>query len=271
MANFGRLSGQVAARTEKFAKRINRQLDRLEAAGPYASYAARDAVAGAVANFLAAYSSKVVALTKSSKKRIADMGSLENTKMRTRAIEELQAQTKGELAQVFDNYARGRIEERDFRTQAQSIIRRGALAAAIVGVGGVGELTQNILTAVQRQVSRQFNLLDGFINEMSTRELTQRDRARTLQYGNFLHSVAVNAKRQMTLDNADDEELEERRVLGAAEHCEDCIALASEGWVPAGTLPPIGVDTRCGDSCRCTIETRQVPENQRQSQPVPET
>lgn len=50
---------------------------------------------------------------------------------------------------------------------------------------------------------------------------------------------------------------EVRRILGNAEHCEDCIRYAAMGWQPNdGTLPPPGSQSRCGSFCRCRMEWR---------------
>lgn len=51
------------------------------------------------------------------------------------------------------------------------------------------------------------------------------------------------------------EKTEERRVLGAADHCSDCIRWAALGWQPIGTLPPIGASI-CRANCHCHFEYR---------------
>lgn len=45
----------------------------------------------------------------------------------------------------------------------------------------------------------------------------------------------------------------ERRVLGEAQHCEDCLEQSEMSWQPAGVLADIG-DTACGPGCACTFE-----------------
>jgi hypothetical protein len=45
----------------------------------------------------------------------------------------------------------------------------------------------------------------------------------------------------------------ERRLLGVAEHCPDCIDFAARGWQPVGTLPPPTVGSRCMSNCKCTM------------------
>lgn len=268
MADFGQVTGAKRSRSEKFKKRL---IDIIESTGKRSivgPQGAADAVIGAIARFLDAFGSKTVVLNRQSKKRLAEMNDVERVKLRTRAIEELQAQTKAELSDVLDRFARGRIDEAEMRREGRDVLRRGALAAAVVGAGGVGNLTENALTAVQRMLSRQFNLLDGFINDMAPREITNRDAARMKQYAGFLHAVSEQVKRQVAIDSLGEREGREKRNLGAAEHCDDCIELASLGWVPIGTLPPIGSETACGDNCHCTIETRPVSEVEEQSEPV---
>jgi predicted ArsR family transcriptional regulator len=50
----------------------------------------------------------------------------------------------------------------------------------------------------------------------------------------------------------------ERRVLGVAEHCDECAEEASRGWVPIGTLTPIG-GLRCLTNCKCQFEYSNGP------------
>jgi hypothetical protein len=48
---------------------------------------------------------------------------------------------------------------------------------------------------------------------------------------------------------------EYRNQLGDAEHCRECIAQWNKGWVPMGSLVPIGART-CRARCRCFYEYR---------------
>jgi hypothetical protein len=51
---------------------------------------------------------------------------------------------------------------------------------------------------------------------------------------------------------------EEMRVLGLAEHCDDCPPLAGF-WAPIGSLPRIGA-TQCITNCKCTKVYRRPGE-----------
>lgn len=49
-----------------------------------------------------------------------------------------------------------------------------------------------------------------------------------------------------------------RRILQPAEHCDDCIEYADMGWQYPGALPPPGVGSKCGQSCKCYMVRRYV-------------
>jgi hypothetical protein len=53
---------------------------------------------------------------------------------------------------------------------------------------------------------------------------------------------------------------EERLVLGDAEHCQGCIDDNARGFVPIGTLAPIG-SRECRQNCRCHFSYRRRPIN----------
>lgn len=266
MANFGQLTGQIRSRSEKFKKKLATILDTVR---PLDSplKTTPDTVLKATAKFLAGFGSEVARLNKMSRAALSRRDPAQQASMRAFAIRKLTNETRAAIEATVTQYARGKIPIATLKTNLQAILRRQALAAAVIGVGGVGNLTSNVLAAVQRQLSVQFEKLDGFISSLSERDITQRDRSRANLYANSSHMISQTAQRQFSLDTYGEENLEERRFLGGSEHCEDCIAYAAEGWVPAGSLPAPGEGSVCGASCRCTIEVRPV--NIDQSQPVP--
>lgn len=266
MANFGQVTGQIRARSEKFKKRLATILDTVRPLDGALRHTP-DVVLKSTAKFLAGFGTEVARLNKMSKAALSRRDPAQQAAMRAFAIRKLTNETRSAIEKTMTEYARGKIPIATLKTNLQAVIRRQALAAAVIGVGGVGNLTDNVLQAVQRQLSVQFEKLDGFINRLSERELTQRDRATSLLYANSSHMISQTAQRQFNFDTYGEENLEERRFLGGSEHCDDCIAYAAEGWVPAGSLPAPGEGSVCGASCRCTLETRPVTIEQ--SQPVP--
>jgi hypothetical protein len=260
MADFGQVTGQKVARSQKraqkFSVKLQAAIERIPTLFETGNVAA-DAVLKATGKFLASFGTDVARLNRISRQRLTVLDPQQQNMLKTRAIAEIVAITRTELADQIERFARGRIDRYGLRDNIRDSLRVQALASAVIGVGGVGNLTENTLLAVQRQLSNQFRLLDGFIEQVSDAP-SATERARLAQYANSAHTIAQTAQRQFRLDTlgTDDSDLEERRVLSGAEHCDDCLELAGLGWVESGVLPAIGQGTVCGNACRCTIETR---------------
>lgn len=250
------------------AEKITDQLQKVASDPNFQLVGSRGGMAAvkAVANFLASFGSKVARLTKTAKGQLLQQDYTQDQQMRETAIDKLQATSKREIKNALDRYAQGKIDKVALRATLQSTLKRQALTAAIIGVRGVGNLTDNVLTAVKRQLSVQLAYLDGFLETVDNREVTPRGRARAAQYANASWAISQTAARQFNLDTSGVSavQLEEKRRLGGSEHCEDCLDLAEGDWEPFGSLPVPGQGTVCGSNCRCTLEVRPVQESTKQ-------
>lgn len=257
MADFKRITGQTQDRKTQLAARIQAIVRRTVAKAPVGQI---DTVLRALGKFLASFGPKAENLMRISSKQLAAQDTTQANKMKSQALAEITAQSSKNLKLILSKYKEGVIDLSQLRKGTQDLLRQQTLASAIVGVGGVGNLTENVLTAVRRQLTEQFTFLDGFLKDISTRNITQRDQSRIAMYANTTYAAASIAQRQFSYDTLIREEmgLEERRLLGGSEQCDDCIELANEGWQPIGTLPAIGQGTVCGNNCHCTFEFRPV-------------
>lgn len=246
------------------AQKLSEQLKKVAADPNFALVGPRGGMAAvkALANFLASYGSKVARLSRTSRGQLLQQDATQDQAMREKAIAAVQANSKKEITEALNKYAQKKINKVALRNILQSTLKRQTLTSAIIGVRGVGNLTDNVLTAVKRQLSKQFAYLDGFLDDIETNGLTQRNYARGWQYANSGWAISQTAARQFNLDQSGKTaiDLEERRRLGGSEHCEDCVALASTEWEPFGTLPVPGEGSVCGSNCRCTMEVRYVNE-----------
>lgn len=212
------------------------------------------AIVRAFTNFIDKFGGNRQTLISSARQRLRLSNTASTQILKDKAISLIQAQTQKHIQETLERYAKGRIDSDQFRQSMRQIITRSSLASAIVGVGGFGNLTENVLSAVRKQISKQFEYLDGFISDIQNRNLTQRDRARATMYANSVHSISQTAARQFRLDMQQELGLEiqkERRVTSAGENCEDCLAMEAEGCQPIGTLPAIGQESVCGTNCKC--------------------
>lgn len=256
MARFRRPS---SSRSTKFEDRLN----KLDQGNDFALVGSRggQALVKALSKFLNSIGSKVVRLSGTSRKKLLQQDSTSDQLMREQAIDALNDRSRRQIKAALESYIQEKTDHKALRAQLTGIVKRQTLAAAIIGVRGVGNLTDNVLTAVKRQLSVQLGYLDGFLSDIETRSVTAKDRARAAQYANSNWAISQTAARQFNLDSSgiSAAQLEEKRNLGGAEHCDDCIELAGE-WEEFGSLPPIGQGTVCGSNCRCSFEYRQKNE-----------
>lgn len=212
-----------------------------------------------LSRFLSAFGERLRGLFTASRDKVTLQDPIAAVTMKDRALEALTASTQSAIKSAFERFSQGRIDRKQFQQEMEMQIRRQALGAAIIGVEGTGNLTQNVIESVRNRVAQQLAYLDGFIKDIEGRSLTNKDRARALQYGTAAFSIAQTAMRQFDLDSSKGGavELEEKRVLGASdEHCADCVELATDEWEPFGTLPVPGTGTVCGNSCHCELIRR---------------
>jgi hypothetical protein len=138
--------------------------------------------------------------------------------------------------------------------RVQAELRPLHLAAVAATVGGFALLTQAHVQAYRAEIVAQFRYLRTFRQQLASAEQLMNGtfHARLKLYARAAHGVAqqVNRRFQQVIGKT-----EERRVLGAAEHCADCLDAAARDWQPIGTLPRIG-DSRCKVNCRCRWEYR---------------
>ena len=153
----------------------------------------------------------------------------------------------------------GEIGHGKFRYEMGKEVKRLQTQAAILGAGGQGNMTDNQRRLLDRSVKDQLAYLDGFVRDIrehvnAGKPVPQRMISRAGSYAAAASVTADQARRQSMADEVaeDSADLWEVRVLGVAEHCNDCVEYAGRP-APVGTLPPIG-DSECGQYCKCRFE-----------------
>lgn len=145
-------------------------------------------------------------------------------------------------------------------------MRRLHLQNAALGAGGIERLGQAEFgrsgALLRDDYARMTNLANGIANG----EVTLPQALNRIQ--GYAGSARINflttereANRQAA--NLRGAQLEERRRLGVSEHCVDCVGYAAMGWVELGVLPLPGIGSVCGSHCRCLLERREVPVEER--------
>ena len=174
-------------------------------------------------------------------------------------VQKLQADYRARFRGLAEDLAGGKISHSEFRRQMGKQIKNLQTQAAILGAGGQGNMTDTQRRLLDRSVKDQLAYLDGFHRDIrqainAGKPLPARMVSRAGSYAAASSVTADQARRQSMADEAAEEsaDLWEVRVLGVAEHCNDCVSYAGRP-APVGTLPPLG-DSECGQYCKCRFE-----------------
>jgi hypothetical protein len=153
----------------------------------------------------------------------------------------------------------GQISLAEWQSGMLEQIKLAHTAAAASARGGWAQMSQSDWGAAGRLIRTQYDFLRNFSNQIASGEQPLNGRAlvRADLYGQAARGTFEETRRRYErLMNGMEEE---RRVLGEADHCPDCLDYAEEDWQPIGTLPPIG-DSVCQTNCHCTFEYRRAGE-----------
>lgn len=154
------------------------------------------------------------------------------------------------LARQLNN---GTIGVQQWQASMETAVRDLHLSATAAGKGGFGQMTQRDYGLAGQRIQFHFAKLDGFARDVEAGRISAgRVVARAELYARAGVGVYENARREAARGVM----TEEKRFLGAAEHCADCVAAAAMGWQPLGTLPRIG-QSLCMASCRCSFGFRK--------------
>lgn len=141
-----------------------------------------------------------------------------------------------------------------FRAEAARMIEETYWEAALLLFGPLLYSLPGIMNTVLELIRLQLAYLDRLISDLQS--------GRQLLDGSFLRRFAMYAGsgwaalQELARQEAFmDGKREERNRLGVAEHCGGCIEETEKGWVPIGTLVPIG-SRDCLSNCRCHMEFR---------------
>ena len=154
----------------------------------------------------------------------------------------------------------GRIAPATWAAEMRVELKRLHIASAALGAGGFDRLTSRDYGRIGGHLAFEYRHLAGMAADLTAEKLT------LPQALNRLRMYLGNARREF-FEAEKDRRLAQvqpglaqlgRRLLGAAEHCADCVEYYNRGWQYAVDVPVIGA-SQCDGNCRCSIEWRTVP------------
>jgi hypothetical protein len=168
-------------------------------------------------------------------------------------------QQQDALQSLGDRLILGEIDTKEWEDEFARTLKEVLVNSYALGRGGMAQMESRDLGIASGIMREQYLYLRNFAGEIMRGRLTEGQfRYRQNLYAEKAYSVywrgRLEAYRAAGYQY-------ERDVLGSAEHCPSCLAIAARGWVRLGTNPPIGVDRICRNNCRCTKEfSKEMPE-----------
>lgn len=153
---------------------------------------------------------------------------------------------------LTSSFLSGSIDLATWRKAVAVELRRATWQAYTLGRGGWQQIESAERAAMTRRMKSEFQYLRRFTDEIAAGKLSSAEiQERIDMYAEHLRAPFYEGLREAN-ENAG--KTRERRVMGIAEHCDDCEGYASEGWQEIGYFPPPGDDSRCLSNCKCEME-----------------
>lgn len=153
----------------------------------------------------------------------------------------------------------GRLSPAVWQATMQQELKRLYLQNRALGAGGWDRLTAQDFGHVGGRLQSEYRHLRNMAQQIANGEVSE------AQALNRLRMYLGNARREYWLaerehrrPSAPGKAIIERRRLGIADHCKDCIRYNQMGWQAQGVLPPPTVDSECGGNCRCSLDAKEI-------------
>lgn len=170
-----------------------------------------------------------------------------------RALESVIKAANKDMQRLSTQLNNKQITIRDWQDGMKNLIKISHTAAACAARGGWAQMSRSDWGAVGNLIKIQNRYLRDFAKDVRRKKqpLGKGLSRRAKMYADAARATfEATRRRYEELMNG---KTKERRILGAADHCKDCVAEARKGWKPIGTLRPIG-DSICLTNCHCKFE-----------------
>lgn len=143
----------------------------------------------------------------------------------------------------------GKITLIEFQLIMVETIKNVTITASVIAFGGWERMSEAEWLYIGSLVLEQINYLTNFAEQVRNGQwkLNGLTIVRSKLYEEAGRSAFEESRRHYWTERG---YVRERRILGEADHCIDCLRYAEMGWRPIGSLPKIG-DSLCNMHCHC--------------------
>lgn len=162
-----------------------------------------------------------------------------------------------EMERLTERMLDGKLSLQDWQQRVAKELKDAWIVKVQAGRGGKAQTTRIDYSRAGGRLKGVYAKLNRFAKQIENEELSRAQiLARAKQYSQAPNVAYWDGKTEAAKNS---KFTEERRVLNPAEHCDDCVGYANEGWKPIGYFPEPGDQSVCGDNCKCVKEFRVDP------------
>jgi hypothetical protein len=155
------------------------------------------------------------------------------------------------LGTITDKFLSGKIDLAVWQERMAKDLKDGYLTQYMIGRGGRQAMTYADYGRIGGHLRFEYRHLDGFAQEIAEGKLSAAQiRMRVQMYADGVRTAFYEGARAGKVDAG---YTHEKRVLGPAEHCPDCVSYAAMGIQPIGFFPPPGIGSVCAHHCQCEL------------------
>lgn len=148
----------------------------------------------------------------------------------------------------------GTITLAHWQTEMTTLLKHLHVTTGLAACGGMKNTTPQQLGTLAQHIKGQYTYLREMAMQIRTGQqpLNGTLLSRTALYTQASRVIYSSMVAQQAQAQG---KTEERNILGHSDHCALCLEETSKGWVPTGSLLPIGERT-CLQNCRCILRYR---------------
>lgn len=181
-----------------------------------------------------------------------DTGRIVSNQQVRAALDAVILSAKQESRMLANDLLNGKLAIKDWQDRMAYLLKTQTLASYALAKGGWGQMTPADFGRAGAELKKQYAYLQRFALDIQNGKISFDGRILTRAdlYTERARGTFEDVRREMARQAGFDRE---RRVLGIADHCPDCLDAAARGWQEIGTLPAIG-DSVCRQHCHCRFE-----------------
>jgi len=178
----------------------------------------------------------------------------------TQLLDDSVADAETRMNNLSDAYIAGDIAPAVYVDQMKTEVKRQHMQQAALAKGGFDKLDQSDYGRVGAATRDLYPKIVGTAEDVQKGEVSEAQlHQRNTAYAGSARTLYHRTERSNPTETEPDQvQLEKRTLDPAAEHCEDCISYAGQGWQMAGSLPVPGEQCACRHNCRCSLIKQTV-------------